>query len=326
MSNNDKPVTISMRTYSHTADVKNGNIPVDGTKLDFIEVVPQVAAFRRMIRDVEFEVCELAPTTYFIAKAIGHAPYKAIPVFFERRFHHGGFVVREDSGINEVRDLEGKKAGVRSYSGTTGVWTRGVYMNEFGLDNDKVTWVVDDEEHVTQLKLPSNVEHAPPKSLPSLMASGAIQAGFLSRADKKTGDGHSGLGRAGDSAETAQYRELVDNAFERGAEWFGRTGIYPMHSLLVVRDDVLAERPGIANALYEALSEGKRRYLANLDNGAAVEKIDDRYRKQQKAVGDPLPYGLKANKPTLDALMGYAVQQRLIPKALPVEDLFVNLN
>lgn len=321
-----KPVTISMRTYAHTADVKSGNIPVDGTQLDFVEVVPQVAAFRRMIREVEFEVCELAPTTYFIAKAIGHAPYKAIPVFFERRFHHGGFVVREDSGIRQVRDLEGRKAGVRSYSGTTGVWTRGVYMNEFGLDNDRVTWVVDDEEHVTQLKLPANVEHAPPKSLPRLMASGEIQGGFLSRADKHKGDGHSGLGRAGDSAETADYRELVDNAFERGAEWFGRTGIYPMHSLLVVRDDVLAERPGIANALYEALSEGKRRYMENLNNGAAAEKIDDRYRKQQKVVGDPLPYGLKANKPTLDALMGYAVQQRLIPQALPVEDLFVDLN
>jgi 4,5-dihydroxyphthalate decarboxylase len=321
-----KPITISLRTYAHTAEVKNGNVPVDGTELNFIEVVPQVDAFRRMVRNVEFGVCELAPTTYFIAKAIGHAPYKAIPVFFERRFHHGGFVVREDSGIKEVRDLEGKRAGVRSYSGTTGVWTRGVYMNEFGLNNDKVTWVVDDEEHVVQLKLPPNVEHAPPKSLPKLMASGAIQAGFLSRADKHKGDGHSGLGRAGDSAETAHYRELVTNAFERGAEWFGRTGIYPMHSLLVIREDVLTDRPGIANALYEALSEGKRRYLENLDNGTAVEKIDDRYRKQQKVVGDPLPYGLNANKRTLEALVKYALQQKLIPQAIPVEDLFVNLN
>ena len=326
MSKNDRPVTISLRTYGHTADIKNGNIAVDGAKLDFIEVVPQVAAFRRMIRDVEFEVCELAPTTYFIAKAIGHAPYKAIPVFFERRFHHGGFVVREDSGIETVRDLEGKRAGVRSYSGTTGVWTRGVYINEFGLDNDKVTWVVDDEEHVTQLKLPPNVEHAPPKSLPQLMASGNIQAGFLSRSDKAANDGHAGLGRAGLSAETAQYRELVDNAFERGAEWYGRTGIYPMHSLLVIRDDVLAERPGLANALYEALSEGKRRYLSRLEDGTADAQIDSRYRKQQKVVGDPLPYGLKANRPTLEALMGYAVQQKLIPRALPVEDLFVDLN
>lgn len=326
VSKSDKSVGISLRTYGHTADVKNGNIPVDGAKLDFIEIVPQVAAFRRMIRDVEFEVCELAPTTYFIAKAIGHAPYKAIPVFFERRFHHGGFVVREDSGISEVRDLEGRRAGVRSYSGTTGVWTRGVYVNEFGLDNDKVTWVVDDEEHVTQLKLPPNVEHAPPKSLPKLMASGDIHGGFLSRADKAANDGHAGLGRAGLSAETAQYRELVDNAFKRGVEWYGRTGIYPMHSLLVIRDDVLAERPGLANALYEALSEGKRRYIENLNDGTADAAIDNRYREQQKAVGDPLPYGLKANKPTLEALMTYAVQQKLIPYALPVDDLFVNLN
>ncbi|MBZ9653735.1 PhnD/SsuA/transferrin family substrate-binding protein [Phyllobacterium lublinensis] len=326
MANNDKPVGISLRTYGHTADIKNGNIPVDGAKLDFIEVVPQVAAFRRMIRDVEFEICELAPTTYFIAKAIGHAPYKALPVFFERRFHHGGFVVREDSGINTVRDLEGKRAGVRSYSGTTGVWTRGVYINEFGLDNDRVTWVVDDEEHVTQLKLPPNVEHAPPKSLPQLMASGSIQGGFLSRADKAANDGHAGLGRAGLSAETAQYRELVDNPFERGVEWYNRTGIYPMHSLLVIRDDVLADRPGLAHALYDALKEGKRRYLGSLDNGTADAAIDNRYRKQQKAVGDPLPYGLRANMPTLEALMTYAVQQKLIPRALPVKDLFLDID
>ncbi|WP_146588520.1 ABC transporter substrate-binding protein [Puniceibacterium confluentis] len=320
------PITISLRSYGHTADLKAGLIPVDGADLDFIEVVPQVHAFRRMVRAQEFAVCELAPTTYFIAKCIGHAPYTALPVFFERRFHHGGFVVREESGITEPKGLEGQRAGVRSYSGTTGVWTRGVFMNEFGMDNDRVTWVVYDEEHVTQLILPPNVEHAPPRSLSSLMASGAIQGGFLSRADKAANDGHAGLGRAGDAPETAAYRELVDDAIDRGAEWFGRTGIYPMHSLLVIRDDVLAARPGLARALYDALSENKRRHVAALMDGTAREKIDDRYRAQARVVGgDPLPYGLEANRPSLEALMRYAVQQRLIPadKARPVDELFV---
>ena len=159
------------------------------------------------------------------------------------------------------------------------------------------------------------------------MASGEIQAGFLSRSDKAANDGHSGLGRAGAlGRKRLSTASCVDNPFERGVEWYGRTGIYPMHSLLVIRDDVLAERPGLANALYEALSEGKRRYIASLDDGTADAAIDNRYRKQQKAVGDPLPYGLKANKPTLEALMTYAVQQKLIPRPLPVEDLFVNLN
>ena len=110
-----------------------------------------------MVRDLEFDVCELAPTTYLIARARG-APYIALPIFVMRRFHHGGFVVRPDAGIKVPKDLEGKRVGVRAYSVTTGVWTRGIFVNEYGLDASKVTWVVDDEEHVTTLKLPDNVD------------------------------------------------------------------------------------------------------------------------------------------------------------------------
>ena len=113
-----------------------------------------------MVRDVEFDICEMAPTTYMIARARG-APYIALPIFVMRRFHHGGFVVRPDAGIRCPKDLEGKKVGVRAYSVTTGVWTRGIFVNEYGLDFSKVTWVVDDEEHVATLKLPPNVVHAP---------------------------------------------------------------------------------------------------------------------------------------------------------------------
>lgn len=323
----DRPITISMRSYGHTDEFKNGNVKVPGVEFEFVDVKPQVAAFRRMIRDQEFDICELAPTTYMIAKSFDIAPYKAIPVFFERRFHHGGFVVREDAGIDGPRDLEGKKAGVRSYTGTTGVWTRGILMNEYDLDNDKVTWVVDDEEHVTQLKLPPNVEQVPPKSLPKMMAAGEIHAGFLTRADKEDGQGHSGLGRAGDAAETAKYRELFENPFELGAEWYGRTGIYPMHSLIVIRDDVVAANPDLPKALYDALSESKAYHIDRLNSGAADKLIDDRYRRQRDVVGgDPLPYGLEANRKTLDALKLYATQQHLLARDVAIDDLFFDLN
>jgi 4,5-dihydroxyphthalate decarboxylase len=323
MSANDQPVTISLRTYGHTSEFKNGNVPVKDTKLEFIEVVPQVHAFRRMVRDFEFDVCELAPTTFLIAKALAKAPYRAIPVFFERRFHHGGLVVRPDANISGPKDLEGKRVGVRSYSGTTGVWTRGILINEYGLDNSKVNWVVDDEEHVRELQLPTNVEKVPPKSLANMMAAGELQAGFLSRSDKAANDGHAGLGRAGAAPGTEDYRELLENPFELGVEWYGRTGIYPMHSLLVIRDDVAESRPELPQLLYDALKASKQVYLDRLADGTADEKIDNRYRKQQKVVGpDPLPYGLEANRKSLEALMGYAVQQGLIPHPIDIDPLF----
>ena len=168
-------LNIAIADYGHTQALKSGAVRIEGVEPNFVEVKPIIGAFRRMVRDVEFDVCEMAPTTYMIARALG-APFVAIPVVVMRRFHHGGFVVRPDSGIKVPKDLEGKKVGVRAYSVTTGVWTRGIFVNEYGLDSSKVTWVVDDEEHVTTLKLPPNVIHAPPsKSLAGMIASGELR-------------------------------------------------------------------------------------------------------------------------------------------------------
>src|SRR5947209_20188718 len=179
---------IAIASYGHTKDIKNAAAAIAGVEPDFVEVVPIIGAFRRMVRDLEFDVCEMAPTTYMIARALG-APFIALPIFLMRRFHHSGFVVRPDSGIKEPKHLEGKKVGVRAYSVTTGVWTRGIFVNEYGLDSSKVTWVVDDEEHVTTLKLPPTVLHAPQgKSLAGMMAGGELHAGFT---------GPAGIGRAG---------------------------------------------------------------------------------------------------------------------------------
>src|SRR5215469_13609109 len=226
---------IAIADYGHTRAVKSKEVPIEGIEPDFIQVVPIIGAFRRMVRDLEFDICEMAPTTYMIARARG-APYIALPIFLMRRFHHGGFVVRSDAGIRQPKDLEGKKVGVRAYSVTTGVWTRGIFVNEYGLDSSKVTWVVDDEEHVTALKLPSNVVHAPPgKSLVDMMAAGELQAGFT---------GNAGIGRAGSptgaweqraQASTVTYQELIADAADVEAQWFRRTGIYPIHGLIVVK-------------------------------------------------------------------------------------------
>src|SRR5215204_3840971 len=129
---------IAIATYGHTKNIKSGAAAIAGVEPDFVEVVPIIGAFRRMVRDVEFDVCELAPTTYIIAKAYG-APFTALPIFVLRRFHHSGLLVRPEAGIKQPKDLEGKKAGVRAYADTTGAWTRAILIDEFGLDNSKVT-------------------------------------------------------------------------------------------------------------------------------------------------------------------------------------------
>jgi 4,5-dihydroxyphthalate decarboxylase len=319
---------IAIGTYGHTAAIKNGGVPIEGVDADMIEVQPIIQAFRRMVRDLEFDISEMAPTTYLIARARG-APYIALPIFVMRRLHHGGFIVRPDAGIKRPKDLEGKKVGVRAYSVTTGVWTRGIFVNEYGLDSSKVTWVVDDEEHVTSLKLPPNVVHAPEgKSLQSMMASGEIQAGFT---------GPAGVGRAGPpignwdmNAPTGlaagTYPELFANVEQLEADWFRRTGIYPIHGLIVVKDEHIRRHPWLARSLMDAFVASKKPYLESLRLGRGESPEDIRYRSFLPLMNDPLPHGMAANRASIEALVTYALQQELIPASPNLSDVFVDID
>jgi 4,5-dihydroxyphthalate decarboxylase len=182
------PLTIAVGTYGHTETIKNREVRPEGIALEFVNVQPMIAAYRRMVRNLEFDVCELAPTTYLIAREAG-VPFMALPVFLSRTFHHSDWVCRHGSGIRFPKDLEGRRVGVRAYSVSTGVWARGVLQHEFDVDIERVNWVVDDEEHVTRLELPPNVTHvAEGPSLISMFRSGELDAAVK---------GAAGIGRAG---------------------------------------------------------------------------------------------------------------------------------
>ncbi len=316
---------MAIATYSHTAALKDGSIPFEGITPEFVNVEPQIAAYRRMVRNVEFDVCELAPSTYMIAREHG-SPFKALPIFVSRNFHHSGFVYRPDAGIGKPKDLEGKNAGVRAYSVTTGVWGRGILQNEYNIDISKITWWVDDEEHVTTLKLPSFVKHVPAgKSLVSMMAAGELQAGFT---------GNAGLGRTGAPKEgwaagavkpaETNYTEFFKDSRKIEAEWFKRTGIYPFHGIIVVKDSVLKEHPWVAKSLFKAFTAAKERYVKQLPPPDKVSGKDKLMAELATIVGDPLPYGIKANLPSIEALIRYVHQQGMIQRSYAVNELFVD--
>jgi 4,5-dihydroxyphthalate decarboxylase len=324
---NSTPLRLKMAisTLGHTAALKNGSVPFEGITPEFVNVEPQIAAYRRMVRDVEFDVCDIAPSTYMIAREHG-APFKALPIFVSRNFHHSGFVYRPDAGINQPKDLEGKNAGVRAYSVTTGVWGRGILQNEYGIDISKITWWVDDEEHVTTLKLPAFVKHVPEgKSLVSMMASGELQAGFT---------GNAGLGRTGapkegwaaGAAEPARdnYVEFFKDSKKLEAEWYQRTGIYPFHGTIVVKDSVLKEHPWVARSLFKAFSSAKEAYVGNLPSPDRVSGKDKQMAELAKIVGDPLPYGIGKNRASIEALIQYVHQQGMLKRSYTLNEFFVD--
>jgi 4,5-dihydroxyphthalate decarboxylase len=317
-------LNLAVADYPHTQAIVSGRIPIEGVATNFVKIEPQIAAYRRMVRNLEFDVCEIAPTTYIMARALG-APFVALPIFVARGFHHGGLLVRPDANIRIPKDLEGKKVGVRAYSVTTGVWTRGILIDEYGLDSSKVTWVVDDEEHVQELKLPPNVVQAPEGiSLVEMMAKGEISAGF---------SGNAGLGRAGKptgnwdakNIPPASYPDLFPKAKAIEAAWHKKTGIYPMHGTIVVKESVLQAHPWVAQSLFKAYSAAKAEWLSDLAWDKAASTTDMKYRELTSIVGpDPLPYGMAANRPTIEALESYTFKQGLTRRRMRIPELFVD--
>src|SRR6185312_6753446 len=165
-------LSIALGKYPHTAALRDGSVKPDGIELDFVEIDgPIIGAFRRMVRNLEFDISEMAITTYLSAKEY-LKPFTAIPVFPVREFPHRAIVVNSAAGINSPKDLEGKRVGVRAYTVTTGVWARGVLSDVYGVDLDKVAWVIADEEHVQEAVVPGNVESIPGADLGAMVASG----------------------------------------------------------------------------------------------------------------------------------------------------------
>src|SRR5215510_5040913 len=131
----------AIATYPHTQGLKDGTVTAPGIQFEHLEITPIIAAFRRMCRALEFDVSEMAITTYLTARAY-HKPFTALPVFVVRQFHHAPIVYNVQSGVTSPKDLEGKKVGVRAYTVTTGVWARGILATEYDVDLSKVTWVL----------------------------------------------------------------------------------------------------------------------------------------------------------------------------------------
>ena len=222
------------------------------------------------------------------------------------------------------KDLEGKKVGVRAYSVTTGVWLRQALMDDCGLDASKVTWVVDDEEHVQALKLPGNVIHAPEgRSLADMMADGELSAGVEGAA----GIGRTGAPTGGWQEVEADYPDLLPDAAALEADYYRRTGVYPMHGTIVVKDEVLAKHPWVAKSISDAFTRAKEEWLAKVLAEGPQNATEKKYVKLMDIVGpDPLPYGIEENRATIEALEKTAFEQGLTPRRMRMDDLFVDPN
>ncbi len=198
------------RTQGNNQALKDGTVRPKTFAFDFEEVDPIIAAFRRMVRGNEFDICEMAITTYICAKAHGK-PMTAVPVFLVRAFHHGAILVNSKAGIAKPKDLEGRKVGVnRGYTVTTGVWARSILQQEHGVDLSKITWVLSGDEHVAEYRPPANVVPIEPgKKMGDMLASGELAAAI------------------GVEVDHPDVKPLIPNALEAGLAALRATATTP---------------------------------------------------------------------------------------------------
>lgn len=296
------------RTQGNILALKEHTVSPHTCTLDFVEVDPLIAAFRRMVRGNEFDVCEMAITTYLCARAHGK-PFTALPIFLVRAFHHGAILYNTKAGIASPKDLAGKKIGVnRGYTVTTGVWARSVLQDECGVDLDSVTWVLSGDEHVAEYRPPSNVVPIEAgRKMSDMLASGELAAAI------------------GIEVEHPDVKPLFPDSLESGLAALRSRGHYPINHTVVVRDELLDAHPDLAADLFNAFAEAKRLYVDRLKQGQ-IEKptsVDALHRRVMEVTGaDPLPYGIEPNRRVLEDLVRHALTQHIISQPVSLNELF----
>jgi 4,5-dihydroxyphthalate decarboxylase len=287
------PNSVTLRAligdYPVTAALKSGKVASPRVRLDFADVKPVSAAFKRTVRDLEFDVSELAIVTYLIAKAHGK-PLTLLPAVLVGRFQHPLIVYNADRGPLAPGDLAGKRVGVRSYSVTTGAWIRGILADDYGIRPEQINWVTFEEAHVAEFRDPPNVARAPTgaKILDMLLA-GEIDAAIV-------GDG---------APPDPRIRPLIPDPAAAARAWQAKHGAIQVNHLVVVKDSLSRTDPEAVREVYRLLLESKR--------AAGLPKPGE---------FDLNPFGVAANRRNLEVAIDCCHRQGLIPRRYAVDELF----
>lgn len=278
---------IALGDYPHTLPLKRGEITSPSLKLDFVEVKPMHKAFKPMVREHAFDASEMALVSYLQAKAYDKG-LRLLPAAMLARFQHGTVLYDSARGRLTPADLPGKRIGVRSYSQTTAVWIRGILQNDDGVDLSGVQWVTFEDGHVAEAKDPPGVVRAgADKDITQMLLAGELDAAIYGAA----------------VPDDPRLRSVVPDPDAAARAWYAKHRLVPVNHMVVVTEELTRAQPDAVAELYRLLEAGK----------AAAGKAGP---------VDTAPFGKEANRPCLELLISYAVQQQLIPRRLAVDELW----
>jgi len=276
-------------THAGTEALKAGRVSSPLVAFEYADVKVVNTQFKAMMRDLKFDFGELAVATYLQGHEFGK-PYVLLPATIVGRNQHHTIFYNADRGPLAPRELSGKRVGVRAYTQTTGVWVRGVLAEDYGVDLESVTWVTFEEPHLAEYRNPDNVERAAEgKDLKQMLLAGEIAAAIL-----------------GDVAEQGPLKHLIPDHAAAGQRWARTHGGVPINHMAVIRQSMAESRPEVVREVYRVLEES--RIAAALPAGA----------------DDPLRFGIRANRQSLEQMVAYACGQGLISRRPTADELFAD--
>ena len=266
--------------------LKRGEIQSSIVEFDFDDIEEASDHFKPMVRDLAYDCGELAIVTYLQAKAY-HKALVLLPFVVTGNFHHKSIAYNAAKGDLAPADLAGRRVGVRTYSQTTGVWVRGILQSEYGVDLDKVTWVTFDDSHLAEYSDPPNCQRAPKgKKLVDMLLDGEVDAAIL----------------GSNMPKDTRLKTLIPDADAAALAWVKKYGITPINHMYVVKRSLCQARPEVVREIYRMLVAGRA------------------------TVAQPAPNltsdGVEANRRSLELVIDYALQQKIIPRKFTVDELF----
>lgn len=277
--------------YPKTSAIRDGRVTSPLVTLDIADIAKAQNGFKPLVRELRFDVAEVAIVTYLQARALGK-PYVLLPIVINGAFHHGSLIVRAEGPIKSPRDLAGGRIGMRMYSQTTPTWVRGFLQNDYGLDLSAISWITFEDPHVSESHDPANAIRVDgSKSLIDLLIEGEVDAVMM------------GQGVPDDP----RLARLFPDPAAAAREWqAANAGAVPINHMMCVREELAQERPEVVADIFRMLLEAR---------GLMDPPMVEVQAAQQ-------PYGLSRLHEALDRAIRYAHQQELTSRRLGLEEVF----
>ncbi len=309
--------------YDRTLALRDGRVRPEGVDLVYLNL-PPAEIFWRMLKYGEFDASEMSLSSYITERCSPNPRLIAIPVFPSRLFRHSYIFVNKKAGIKEPADLKGKKIGVPEYVVTAAVWIRGMLQHEYGVAPTDVKWFTGGKEGLgrqnkTQVMMPKdlNITQVPGnKALSDMLANGELDA-ILGPMQPES---------------FITKRSKVDRLFPKykkvEQQYYEKTKIFPIMHTLVIKKEVYEANPWVAQSLMKAFVEAKNIGVQNIKAGKGASNLmlpwaTNEYESTVELMGDDFwPYGIEANRPTLEAITAYSYEQGLSDRKFPIAELF----